>query len=114
MPKYEKYYVVEFRYPVRVEDTDGITHVVSKAARICERVHGFRPDNWFARIFEYDVGEGKPGVSKEYFYNPNSTNHREIKKNIGYHEDMVREGLSPEDISDYKFFEGEDEDSSDS
>lgn len=107
MPKYQKYYVVEFRYPIKVENTDGISHVVSKAARICERIFGFRPENWFARIFEYETGEGKPGVSKEYFYNPNNSTYREIHKNIGYHDDMVKKGISPEDISDYESIKGE-------
>jgi hypothetical protein len=110
MPKYEKYYVVEFRFPIKIDEADSIPHAVSKASRMCERIHGFKPDNWFARIFEYQTGESRPGLTREYFYNPNSNTHREISKNIGYHQDMVDKGLSPQDIEDSSFFdEGEDE-----
>lgn len=108
MPKYEKYYVVEFRFPIKIDTADSVLHAVSKAARMCERIHGFRPESWFARVFEYDTGENKPGLSKEYFYNPNNSTHREIKKNIGYHQDMVLQGRSPDDVSDNDFYESED------
>lgn len=111
MPKYEKYYIVEFRFPIKIDEADSVGHAVSKASRMCERIHGFKPDNWFARIFEYETGENKPGLSREYFYNPNNSSHREISKNIGYHKDMIDRGISPEDVDDYSFYEGgEDED----
>lgn len=95
MPKYKKYYVVEYRIPIVVEDSDSIQSAVSMAKRICERQHGIAPDNWYARVFEYDSGSDDTGPVKEYFYNPNSSSAREIEKNIGYHNDLVEKGIDP-------------------
>jgi hypothetical protein len=101
MPKFDKYYVVEFRYPIKVEDTDTAIEATSKAARICERVFGFKPENWYARIFEYTTGEKTTGPVKEYFYNPNSSNVREIEKNIGYFNDLIQKGIEPDELMDH-------------
>lgn len=100
MPKFDKYYIVEFRYPIKIEDTDTAIEAASKASRICERVFGFKPDNWYARIFEYTTGEKITGPVKEYFYNPNSSNVREIEKNIGYFNDLIEKGIQPEELMD--------------
>jgi hypothetical protein len=102
MPRFENYFVVEFRFPVMVEDVSTVAEAVSKANRICERVHGFKPTNWFARIFEYSTGQKSPGLSKEYFYNPNSSTYREIKKNIDLFNTLSKQGLSVEDVIDYE------------
>lgn len=101
MPKFENYYVVEFRIPIEIREAEGVSHAVSKASRMCERMFGFKPNNWFARIFQYNTGEKQVGVSKEYFYNPNSSTYREISKNIGFHNDMVEKGLSPDNVVDF-------------
>jgi len=98
MPKFDNYYIVEFRIPIRVDDADNVMSAVSIANRICERQHGFKPSNWFARIFEYTVGEKTVGHVREYFYNPNSSTSREIEKNIGYHNDLIKKGEVPADI----------------
>lgn len=98
MPKFDNYYIVEFRIPIRVDDVDNVMSAVSIANRICERQHGFKPANWFARIFEYTVGEKTVGHVREYFYNPNSSTSREIEKNIGYHNDLIKRGEVPADI----------------
>lgn len=98
MPKFDNYYIVEFRIPIRVDDVDNVMSAVSIANRICERQHGFKPANWFARIFEYTVGEKTVGHVREYFYNPNSSTSREIEKNIGYHNDLIKKGEVPADI----------------
>lgn len=102
MPRYENYFVVEFRFPVVVEDVSSVAEAMSKANRICERVHGFKPNNWFARIFEYSTKQKEPGLAKEYFYNPNSSTYREITKNIGFFNDLDSKGLSIEDVFDYE------------
>lgn len=102
MPRYENYFVVEFRFPVIVEDVSSPAEAVSKANRICERVHGFKPTNWFARIFEYSTRQKQPGLAKEYFYNPNSSTYREITKNIKFFNDLNELGMSPEDVFDYE------------
>lgn len=98
VPKFDSYYIVEYRFPIKVDDTSSVIEAVSIANRICERVHGFKPDNWNARIFEYSVGEKKPGTVKEYFYNPHSVTVREITKNLEYHGDMIKNGETPADI----------------
>jgi len=95
MPKFRKYYVVEYRIPIEIEDADSIQKAASMAKRICERQYGFNPDNWYARIFEYSSGENQDGVVSEYFYNPNSSNFREITKNIGYHKELIEKGIDP-------------------
>lgn len=102
MPRYENYFIVEFRFPVVVEDVLTPAEAVSKANRICERVHGFKPTNWFARIFEYSTRQKQPGLAKEYFYNPNSSTYREITKNIKFFNDLNEKGLSVEDVFDYE------------
>jgi len=102
MPKYENYFVVEFRFPVIIEDVSSVAEAVSKGDRICERVHGFKPTNWFARIFEYSTRSKSPGLSKEYFYNPNSSTYREIVKNINLFNELNHHNLSIEDLHDYE------------
>ena len=102
MPKYDGYYVVEFRIPIKVEDSSSVQEALSKANRICQRQHGFKPDNWYARIFEYSSGEDVVGPFKEYLKKPNSATYREIVKNHGYHNDLVKAGLTPEDGFDYE------------
>jgi hypothetical protein len=104
MPRYENYFVVEFRFPVMVEDVSTVAEAVSKANRICERVHGFKPNNWFARIFEYSTRQKSPGIAKEYFYNPNSLTYREITKNVELFNTLHSRNLSVEDIYDYEKF----------
>ncbi len=104
MPRYENYFIVEFRFPVIVEDVSTVAEAVSKAHRICERVHGFKPTNWFARIFEYSTQAKNPGLSKEYFYNPNSSTYREITKNIKFFNDLNEKGLSVDDVFNYETF----------
>ena len=101
MPKYENYYVVEYRFPVKVEDVSTVQEAMSKGNRICERMFGFKPDNWFARIFEYSTRHKDPGTIREYFYNPNSVSYREITKNIGYFSQLVKDNKEPEDIDNY-------------
>tara|TARA_B100002019_G_scaffold73910_1_gene63836 strand:- start:2636 stop:2947 length:312 start_codon:yes stop_codon:yes gene_type:complete len=95
MPKFKKYYVVEYRLAISIEEADSVQKAVSMAKRICERQYGFIPENWNARIFEYGSGENKDGSVSEYFYNPNSSNFREITKNIGYHKDLIEKGIDP-------------------
>ena len=102
MPKFENYFVVEYRYPVKVEDVSTVQAAMSKANRICERMFGFKPDNWFARIFEYSTRQKDPGLVKEYFYNPNSLTYREITKNFGYFTQLLADGKTPDDVVNYE------------
>lgn len=101
MPKFDKYFVVEYRVPIKVDDVSSIQEALSKSSRICQRQHGFKPDNWYSRIFEYSTGLNEPGVFKEYFYNPYSSTYREITKNHGYHNDLVKAGITPDGAFEY-------------
>jgi len=101
MPKHKKYFVVEFRLPFEVQDVDAIQIAVNRAKVMCENMFDFIPENWYARIFEYETDNEVSGPVKEYFYNPNSASFREIEKNIGYHNDLVKKGLDPtKDLDD--------------
>jgi hypothetical protein len=102
MPKFDGYFVVEYRIPIRVDDVSSVQEVMSKASRICQRQHGFKPDNWYARVFEYTTGEDVVGPFKEYFYNPYSATYREVTKNHGYHNDMIKSGITPDDSFNYE------------
>jgi len=95
MPKHKKYFVVEFRLPFEVQDVDSVQVAMNRAKLMCENMFDFIPDNWFARVFEYVTDDQISGPAKEYFYNPNSASFREIEKNIGYHNDYVKNGIDP-------------------
>lgn len=73
VPKYKKYFIVEYRIPIQVDDIDTVHEAASRAKKIFNRLFGISPDNWFARVFEYSSEQEEPGPMKEYFYNPNST-----------------------------------------
>lgn len=107
MPKFDKYFIVEYRLPIRVDDISSLQEALSLANRICQRQHGFKPDNWFARVFEYSTGEDTAGPFKEYFYNPHSATYREVMKNHGYHNDLIKSGVNPLDGFDYEKLEQE-------
>jgi hypothetical protein len=98
MPKFDQYYIVEFRLPVKVDSVSTVQEALSRAKQICENQFNFRPENWNARIFEYNTGINEVGHVKEYFYNPNSSAFREIQKNIAYFNDLVEKGMSIDDI----------------
>lgn len=102
MPKYDQYYIVEFRVPIKVESVGSVQEAISRAHKICQNQHGFKLDNWFARIFEYSTSDNTAGHVKEYFYNPHSVTYRELTKNIAYFTELAKNGILPPDISDYK------------
>jgi hypothetical protein len=98
MPKFDQYYIVEFRLPIKVDSIQSVQEAVSRAKQMCENEFGFKPDNWNARVFEYSTGQSTIGTLKEYFYNPNSSNYREITKNVSYFNDLVEKGMSIEEF----------------
>ena len=95
MPAHNKYYVVEYRYAVRIDGVNNVMTAVAKANEIVERKWGLRPTNWFARIFEYFGGPDHTGPSNEYFYNPHSVSYREIDKNWESHQELIKNGEEP-------------------
>ena len=92
MPAHGKYHVVEYRYAVRIDDANNVMTAVAKANEIVERKWGFRPKNWFARIFEYFGGPDHTGPTNEYFYNPHSVSYRKIDTNWVSHEELIKDG----------------------
>lgn len=98
MPKFDQYYIVEFRLPIKVDSISSVQEAVSRAKQMCENEFGFKPNNWNARVFEYSTGQNTIGHLKEYFYNPNSSNYREITKNLEYFNDLVQKGMSIEEF----------------
>lgn len=96
MPKHNEYFIVEYRFPVKIESVSSVQEAVSRASQIFQNQFGFKPDNWNARIFQYSTDSNTSGHVKEYFYNPNSATYREITKNIAYHSELIAKGEIPE------------------
>ena len=94
MASYEDYYIVEYRYavkvPVDLKNKNMPIMAVSTANSICERTYGFRPNNWFARVFKYSSKDGTPGVDEEYFYNPHGVTIRKVDANWQSHEEIIK------------------------
>lgn len=93
MGAFEDFYVVEYRYAVKVPITpsnrNSVQTAMSTANSICERIHGFRPSNWAARIFKYSTKEGVIGVEEEYFYNPHGASVRVVDSNWNTHSELI-------------------------
>lgn len=85
----KKYYVVEFRFPLAIQEASSPDDAALQARRICEKEYGFFPSNWFTRVFEYGDKEKGIGVVGEYFANPTGTTFREVSQNIGKHEEII-------------------------
>tara|TARA_Y100001951_G_C11258489_1_gene250961 strand:+ start:587 stop:889 length:303 start_codon:yes stop_codon:yes gene_type:complete len=92
MPVHGKYYVIEYRYAVRVDGENNVMAAITKANEMVQKTHGFRPKNWFARIFEYFGGVDEVGPTNEYFYNPHSVSYRKIDSNWETHAEIVKNG----------------------
>lgn len=98
--KNEKYFVVEARLPVQINDADSVKDAALKAAQIIEREYGVNLSNWFLRIFEYGGDVDQVGPIAEYFSNPAGSKFREISENILIHESYIKEGKSPNEQQD--------------
>lgn len=98
MPKHREYFIVEYRFPIRIDSVSSVQEAVSMASQAFQNQHGFKPDNWSARIFQYSTDSNATGYVKEFFYNPNSATYREITKNVAYHADLIAKGILPEGI----------------
>lgn len=98
MPKHNEYFIVEYRFPIKIDSVNGIQEAVSMAAQVFQNQYGFKPENWNARIFQYSTDANVSGYVKEHFYNPNSATFREITKNIAYHADLIEKGEVPEGV----------------
>lgn len=99
MPKHNEYFIVEYRFPIKVDTVNTIQEAMSVASQVFSNQYGFKPDNWNARIFQYSTDSNIAGYVKEYFYNPNSATYREIMKNIAYHAELIEKGEVPEELT---------------
>lgn len=98
MPKHNEYFIVEYRFPIKIESVKSVQEAMSMASQVFQNQYGFKPENWNARVFQYSTDSNVSGYVKEFFYNPNSATHREITKNIAYHADLIEKGELPEGI----------------
>lgn len=96
MPRHTEYFIVEYRFPVRIDTVSSVQEAVSMASQAFQNQFGFKPENWNARIFQYSTDSNVSGYVKEFFYNPNSATYREITKNVAYHADLIAKGELPE------------------
>jgi len=87
-----KYWIVEFRFPIEITKADGVDDAARIASRMMENQFGFSPQNWFARVFEYDPTITVDGPLSEWFYNPQGSKSFEIAHHEGYdlHETPIR------------------------
>lgn len=83
------YFVVEFRLPIYIADSDTPEDAALKASKIVEKEYGFYPSAWYARVFEYGDIESGIGVVAEYFSNPSGTKFRKVDQNIARHEEII-------------------------
>jgi hypothetical protein len=96
MPRHNEFFVVEYRYPIKIDSVSSVQEAVSMASQAFMNLYGFKPENWNARVFKYSTDSTIAGHVEEYFYNPNSATYREITKNVQYHSDLVAKGETPE------------------
>lgn len=90
-----KYYVVEFRFPLKIEEAKNEKDAAEQAAKLCEEKFGIKPDLWYTRVFQYSDDEGI-GIEAEYFCNPQGTHFRKIDKNLEKHEKLLEKEYEQE------------------
>jgi len=76
----EKYWVVEFRFPIQVNSATSAMDAYKKASKILESRFGFQLSAWFCRVFEYS--ENSTGPAEEWFCNPGGSKFRRKNQNI--------------------------------
>lgn len=93
-----KYWVVEARLPVQINDAASPEEAARKAAKQIQYQHGIDISNWFLRVFEYGGDDNdQVGVVKEHFSNPAGTKYREIEQNVQKHQELFEQGKTPDD-----------------
>lgn len=83
----EKFWIVEFRFPMLVNDSDNAEDAAAKAARHFEKEYGVNPSRWFSRVFKY--GKDAVGPVEEYFFNPAGVKAYVKDKNHLEHKDII-------------------------
>ena len=92
----KKYYIVEARLPVQIDDASSVDEAARKAARKIQRDYGVDVSNWFCRVFEYGGAVDRVGPI-EHFSNPAGTKFRDKEQNVEAHNDMFENGKTPND-----------------
>jgi hypothetical protein len=87
----KSYWVVEYRFPIQVEQALTPKEAQLLASSKFEKEYGFKPSGWFARVFEYGPSVDEVGPLKEYFFNPSGASYRELDKNDDSHGRKVHE-----------------------
>lgn len=93
----ERYYVVEARLPVQINEALSVEEAARKAARIIERDYGVNVSNWFFRVFVYGDSDGELGPVEEWFSNPSGTKFRQRTQNNNIHNEMIAKNQTPND-----------------
>jgi hypothetical protein len=93
----KSYWVVEFRFPILVQDAEDALEAQAVASVKFQKEYNIKPSAWFARIFEYGPSTSEVGPLSEYFFNPNGATVRKIDKNDAehgrlYHEKLEKDG----------------------
>jgi len=83
----EKFWVVEFRFPIAVGDVETAEDAALEAAKKFETEYGLNPSRWFARAFRY--GKDSVGPVEEYFFNPAGVKAYVKDKNHLEHKDII-------------------------
>lgn len=92
-----KYFVVEARLPIQINDADSIADAAQKAARRIKFEYGVDVSNWFLRVFVYGGDdENAIGPQETWFSNPTGTKFRQIDTNISTHQEMFEKGMTPD------------------
>ena len=92
----KSYWVVEYRFPVLVQEADDAKEAHNLSAAKLKEQFGINASGWFARIFEYGPSTDVVGPLTEYFFNPSGSHYRAIDKNDEEHGRLYHENLEKE------------------
>jgi hypothetical protein len=84
-----RYYVVEARFPIKIDKAISVEEAARKAARIMQRDIGIDISNWFMRVFVYGDSQGDLGPVEEWFANPSGSQFRKVDQNFDKHQYMI-------------------------
>ena len=83
----EKFWVIEFRFPILVENVENAEDAALAASKRFEKEYGVNPSRWFARAFRY--GKDSIGPIEEYFFNPAGVKAYVKDKNYIEHKEII-------------------------
>lgn len=86
----DKYWIVEYRLPIQIDDASDANEAAEKASRILYNETGVEVSNWFARVFEYGGDVEDIGIQAEWFFNPTGVAARVWDQNHAEHDEIVK------------------------